>query len=342
VTPPLRGRIVLQETRLPFTGVLSTERVLVAIDDTGSPVSVNVTQRLMLNGLGDYTFAVPGPVLDVAASPGSASEPGLRRGAILWSGFSPGHKTLAARARLRLEAAQPALPVRLTLARDGGALTLRVENISATPAALLIGPSSAVETADALDKTRRTARLRPALDELYVNVPRRPRTRDTRIAASLRVTGELRFPGGRRVPVNVVLGDGGANDFVLRVANDSGVPSVHLVVQPVVPSKLLTPPGGSKTWAEAVRRGRIDPSRLLEVASRARLTIARALDYETFLVNPDPHGTSRAVYVYETAAKPAPVTQPPQRHDRSGWTTLATAAILILGAGGLVVLWAHN
>lgn len=316
--------------------------MLVAIDDTGSPVSVNVSQRLMLNGLGDYAFAVPGPVLDVAAARGSASEPGLRRGAILWSGFSPGHKTLAARATVRLAAARPALPLRLTLVRDGGGLTLRIENVSDLPATLLVGPSSAAETAAALDKTRRTARLRPALDELYVNVPRKPRAQDTRIAATLRVTGELGFAGGRFVPVNVVLGDGGANDFVLRLANESGEPIVRLVVQPVTPTKLLTPPGGSKTWAEAVRSGRINPSHLLEVASRARLAIARALDYETFLVNPDPHGSSRAVYVYETAAKAAPVTQPPQRHDRSGWTTLATAAILILGAGGLVVLWSHN
>lgn len=342
MTPPLRGPIVLQETRLPFQGVLSSQRVLVGIDSTGSPVSVNVIQRLTLNGLGDYTFAVPAPVTDVSAAAGSASEPGLRQGAILWSGFSPGHKTLAARATVRLTAALPALPLRLTLARHGGGLTLRIENVSDLPATLLVGPSSAAETAAALDKTRRTARLRPALDELYVNVPRQPRAQDTRIAATLRVTGELRFPGGRRAPVEVVLGDGGANDFVLRVANETGVPSVRLVVQPVVPSKLLTPPGGSKTWAESVRRGRIDPARLLEVASRARLTLARALDYETFLVNPDPHGSSRAVYVYETAAKAAPVTQTQPRDGGSGWTTAAIAAILILGAGGLVVLWAHN
>jgi hypothetical protein len=119
------------------------------------------------------------------------------------------------------------------------------------------------------------------------------------------------------------------------------VPKVRLVAEPAVPSSLLTPPGGSKTWVEAVRRGRVDPARLLETASRSRLAVARALDYETFLVNPDPRGSSRAVYVYETASS-TPVAALPQRHDRSGWTTLATAAILILGAGGLVVLWAHH
>jgi hypothetical protein len=322
---------------------VNAQRVLVGIDNTGSPVSVNVIQRLTLNGLGDYTFSVPAPVTDVVAAPGSASEPGLRQGAILWSGFSPGHKTLAARATVRLAAARPGLPLRLTIVRDGGGLTLRIENVSDLPATLLVGPSSAAETAAALDKTRRTARLRPALDELYVNVPRQPRAQDTRVTATLRVTGELRFPGGRRVPVSVVLGDGGANDFVVRVANASGVPRVRLLVLPVTPSKLLTPPGGSKTWAEAVRRGRIDPARLLEVASRARLALARSLDYESFLVNPDPHGSSRAVYVYETAAKTAPVVTPrPGDSGGNGWTTLAVATLMILGAGGLVVLWAHH
>ena len=104
VTPPLRGNPVFTETRFPLKGILNAERVLVGIDATGKPVSVDVVQRLTLNGLGDYTFAVPGPVTDVTSAPGSASEPGLRQGAILWSGFSSGQKTLAARAALRLTA----------------------------------------------------------------------------------------------------------------------------------------------------------------------------------------------------------------------------------------------
>ena len=90
VTPPLRGTAVLLETRLPTKPVVDDQRVLVGIDPAGVPVSVTVVQRLTLRGLGDYTFAVPGPIIDVVAAPGSASEPGLRQGTILWSGFSPG------------------------------------------------------------------------------------------------------------------------------------------------------------------------------------------------------------------------------------------------------------
>jgi hypothetical protein len=343
VTPPLRGNTVLNETRLPFRGMPSAERVLVGIDATGAPMSVDVVQRLTLIGLGDYTFAVPGPVTDVNSAPGSASEPGLRRGAILWSGFSPGRKTLAARAALRLSAAAPALPFRLTIAREGGVLTLRGENVTQLPSTLLVGPASPAETAAALDETRRVSRRGPALQDIYVEVPRAPHAKQEQILAPLRIKGELRFSGGRRIPLDYLLGDGGPRSFVLRVPGVSGAPKVRLLVQAVTPVKLLTPPGGSKTWVNAVRTLRVDPAKLLELASRVRLTLARAIDYQAFLVNPDPRGTSQAAYVYETAAESAPVASP-QRNDSGGneSTTVVVAALMVLAAGGLVVLWAHH
>jgi hypothetical protein len=343
VTPPLRGNQVLLETRLPFKATKSVQRVLIGIDGDGAPVSVDVVQRLTLSGLGDYTFAVPGPVTDVVAAPGSASDPGLRQGAILWSGFSPGKKVLAARASLRLGAAATALPLRLTITRQGGTLTLTGENVSGVPGDVLVGPSSASDTAAALDKTRQTARLRPALQELYVGVPRLPKGTQERIWAPLHVTGELRFAGGRRVPLDYVLGDGRPLRFVLIVPGVSGDPKVRIVVESVSPAKLLTPPSGSTTWAAAVRAHRVDPAQLLEIASRARLAIARAIDYETFVVNPDPRGVSSATYVYETAPKPAAVALPASTDSNgNGWTAVAFTALALLGAGGLMVLWAHH
>jgi hypothetical protein len=344
VTPPLRGNQVFAETRFPVKGIRNAERVLVGIDANGRPVSVDVVQRLTLNGLGDYTFAVPGPVVDVTSAPGSASEPGLRQGAILWSGFSSGRKTLAARAALRLSAAAPVLPFRLTIVREGGALTVRGENVSQLPSQLLFGPSSAAETAAALDETRRTSRREPALQNLYVAVPRTPQAKQEQILAPLRITGEIRFAGGRLVgPFDYVLGDAGPRSFVLRVPDVSGEAKVRIVVRPVTPTKLLTPPGGSKTWVDAVRRGRVDPARLLELASRARLTLARAIDYQAFLINPDPRGTSQAVYVYETSSKSTPVAAPrPSESGGNGWTTLVVATLMVIGGAGLVVLWAHH
>jgi hypothetical protein len=336
VTPPLRGAPVLNETRFPATGVRNSERVLVGIDATGKPLSVDVIQRLTLVGLGDYTFAVPGPVTGVSAVLGSASEPGLRQGSILWSGFSPGRKVLAARATLRLAAAALVLPFRLTITQDGGTLTLRGENVSQLPSTVPVGPSSGAEVAAALDATRAGSLRRPALQEVYVGVPGAPRTVQEPIAAPLRVTGEV-----GRIPVRYLLGDGGPNSFVLRVPAASA-PKLRIVVRAVTPARLLTPPGGSATWVDALRRRRVEPGRILELASRARLSLARAIDYQAFLANPDPHGTSEATYVYETAAKPAPAAGPQPASGGNGWTTLVLAAAVVLAAGGLVVLWAHH
>lgn len=316
--------------------------MLVGIDAAGAPVSVRVVQRLTLHGLGDYTFAVPGPAVDVTAAPGSASEPGLRRGSILWSGFSPGQKTLAARAALRLAAAAPALPARVTITQADGTVTLRVDDTTGTPGLLLAGPADARAAAAALDATRRTARDRPVLHDIYVLAPRPPKSKRERIFAPVRVTGDVRFAGGRRVPVDALLGDRGPHHLVVRVANVSGEPVVRLVVRAVPPSRLLAPPRGSTTWQEAVRAHRVDPSRLLELASRARLTTARARDFQTFLVNPDPRGTSSATYVYATAPAAVAAQPGPSAHKRRDRTSAIVVVLLVLAAGGLVVLWAHS
>ena len=87
-----RRRTAPAEVLYPARDDERPERVLVGIDTTGKPVSVAVVQRLTLQKLGDYSFAVPGPIADVEAAPGSDSEPGLRHDAILWSGFSPARR----------------------------------------------------------------------------------------------------------------------------------------------------------------------------------------------------------------------------------------------------------
>ena len=126
--PPLIGSTTAIAESLVPQGTTSAEEVRVGVDATGKPVSVVVLQRLKLSKLGDYTFAVPGPVAGVEAAPGSDSDPGLRQDAIVWAGFSPGHKTLAARVTTRVKPAAPLLPLRLTLTRTSDALVVRGEN----------------------------------------------------------------------------------------------------------------------------------------------------------------------------------------------------------------------
>ena len=158
--PPLAGSSAPTTEVLFPPGMTSDQRVLVGIDTTGKPVSVAVVQRLRLRNLGDYSFAVSGPIVDVEAAPGTDSEPGLRRDAILWSGFSPGKKTLAARATLRLRARVGAC-CRSAHARAEKAtpLVLRGENMTAAPGPVLLGDLSVQE---ACAGARRDATAAPA------------------------------------------------------------------------------------------------------------------------------------------------------------------------------------
>ena len=57
-------------------------------------------QRLDVSQPGDYYFTIGAPVTDVAPAYGSQSTPGLRAATILWAGFNPGKRVLAARATL--------------------------------------------------------------------------------------------------------------------------------------------------------------------------------------------------------------------------------------------------
>ncbi|HJP67252.1 MAG TPA: hypothetical protein VKA30_13225 [Actinomycetota bacterium] len=148
--------------------VRDAERITVTIRPDGTPVSVDVVQRLTLSGLGDFDFTVAGPARDVQALPGSGNEPGLRRGAILWEGFSAGTKRLAAQAQLfpELEAVRLPLSVRIA-ATVGGAsilsgparsgplrLTVSVANRTAIPIALPAATADPATVAPALDAIR--------------------------------------------------------------------------------------------------------------------------------------------------------------------------------------------
>jgi hypothetical protein len=322
--PPLTAANVSGEVLYP-PGMTSDQKVLVGIDAAGKPVSLHVVQRLELPKLGDYSFTVPGPISDVEAAPGSDSQPGLRRDAILWSGFSAGKKTLAARATLRPGAAASRLPLRVSIARDGDTLVVRGENVAVARAPVLVGPLSLREAAKALRQTRRYLALGAAAPDIYATVRATPLSRSERIIAPLDVQGQV---GSERF--HYVLGDGRPLRFERRVAHARKDAKVRLVVTPVPPQRLL------QTRPRNVERA-------LSLVARARLTVARELQFHNFLANPNPTGRSTAAYVYETAkasAAPKPVT--PSDDSGSSWPTLLAVALAILGAGTLVVLWANS
>jgi hypothetical protein len=346
-SPPLVGKTAVTGglTRYVFH-IRNDQRVLVGVDENGSPTSVRVRQRLDVRGRGDYQFAISGPITDVLPGPGSDSEPGLRVDQVLWAGFSPGHKVLAADATLRRGDATQYLPLRLELERAGDGVTLTATNATTTPELEYAGTVRPRQIAALLDRTRRSAlageRLTAAYATFYGLV--RQRSRKVQIEAPLQVVGELRVGDGQPVRFDRTLGDG--LPLALRVhASGSGEPHVRLTARPIPVERQLRPPGAS-TWTAALKRRPLPAPLLLRRLLESRMRLVRADQYQTFLSNPDADGPSRTIYVYETAKEPQRRAAPaPASNDDGGSSPLVLLLAIggaVLGAGAGLVAWAHS
>jgi hypothetical protein len=344
-SPPLVGGGVLANVYLtPGLHVDSAERVSVGVDGTGKPSAIAVEQALTVHGKGDYQLSVSGPIADVRRGRGSQSEPGFRNDQVLWAGFSPGTKRLAARVELRVPPAAPYLPLRLHLTREDGGVTLTITNATATPVQSYEGVVRPREIAKLLDQTRRSSlageRVKAAFATIFgeVRVPERP----LRIEAPLRVEGELRLPGGEPVRFSRVLGDGQPLSFGVH-AQGSGKPELDLEARTAPVVRLLRPPGAS-TWEAAIRRRPIPAAKLLSLLIGARFRLVRSDQFQTFLADPDADGRSRAVYDYTVAAAAPEHVAVPDRNG--GGSDTLRIVLVVLGslvvAGGGLVAWAHS
>jgi hypothetical protein len=85
-------------SHVPST-VSTREDVAVAVNGAGTPVSVRLDEHLHVNGTGPYLIYERGPAR--AAIPlGGSLPPVLELGTVVWQGFSPGGRDLAARLQL--------------------------------------------------------------------------------------------------------------------------------------------------------------------------------------------------------------------------------------------------
>jgi hypothetical protein len=325
--PPLTGAASGErEPQLFHQGVASREHVVVGVDAAGRPVSVSVVQRLRVSGMGDYLYTVPAPVLSVARTDDSQSQPGQRAGAILWAGFSPGVRLLGARVRLGLAHAGAVLPLRLSIRVAAGQVVLTLRNTTSTRVQTASARGDVRTLMHVLDLARRGVYPRGGVG-VTVQTPVLPR--EAIVEAPFAVRGEVSFRGGRRRQFSFVLGDGRPLSRVLRF---SGVaPVIHVTAEPVLPRRTLA--------AGAALNSR----QLLAVAEDAYLRAARVHQYETFLANPGLGRTSSSAdYTYVSAAPRAvPV---PTTHHGGGLGTLGLVLVVAGGivlAGGLVVVWAQ-
>lgn len=355
-SPPLVAGGAPPPASLPFAiRGRAVERVLAGVGPDGKLVSLRVLHQLVLTGKGDYLIVVGAPVEDVRAGAGSDSQPGLRTGQILWSGFSPGKKVLAADAQLRARAAGPFLPLRLRAVREGNRYSLTVTNATTVSQIAYAGNGFPRQLAGLLDQTRRESLAGEQLTTVYASVDGLVRVRKdaARTSAPLRVEGSLRFPDapesasggtvrGKTVTFSAVLGDDSPLSLGVDVRG-GGAPRLHVAARPTKLVRALVPPGGP-SWAAAVRRRAIPADVLLRRLIDTRMQLVRSDQYQAFLSNPDPQGTNRTVYVYESAAAPRQRAAPtPEPGSGGGGLVLALAiAGSVLGAGAVLVLWAHS
>jgi hypothetical protein len=213
--------------------VRNDEVVLVALDGAGRPAVVELEQRLTITGEGDYAVRERGPARMV--TPLEDLEPPVAKfGAVVWQGFSPGERELAARLLLDplLEAQRLPLSVTVSFTPAGGGaarplepggrvpaagtVTVTFTNTTTQPAELPTAadaPAGAVATLlDALlgraikDRQRLEAHLGPVAHDTPGSVPTGTRlpAGGSGLPAQVDVRGPARVSDAQSVALNLV------------------------------------------------------------------------------------------------------------------------------------------
>jgi hypothetical protein len=304
-----------------FRGLSNRERIVVGLDPDGKPNSIRVLHTIRLRRLGDYVLAVPAPVLSVTPGPGTESQPGRRENQILWEGFSPGRRVLAAWADLRVAESVAGLPVvvevepREVVIRNATAVTVPSFTADVVPASI----------AEVDARVRAAVRENVFAEGLNVALRGGQTREEVRVAAPLDVQGTVSV-SGERVPFSGRLD--GLRRSELRVPIPDGEPEVELQV---------------RTADIELPRPASDPRGLLAQTIQLELTYARKRQFDQFLKSPDQTGPSSATYVYRTAAAPQPAAEATPQSDEDhalGWIVLGLLLVATLPVAA--VAWARS
>ena len=330
--PPLPAAAALTETRFPGS-LSSTQVVRVTIDGSGHPFRVIDLDRISITRKGDYSFGIGAPVEDVRAAPGSDSEPGLRAGAVVWQGFSPGRRSLGAAIMLRSQVAVSALPLRIEI--DGSRLRL----VNATTAAVTTVDANvpAREVARALDAARMA--LESGAPSPAPVVRASGAIHDVRVLARvpLQVRGTVRYADRPARQVAAVVGAD-----PLQIEGTGDLKALELVVSVPDPAAILRPPGAGD-WLDLGRSGRLPGGRgATRLAASRLLAAALAGQFQEFLANPDTSGVARTSYRYAIAARPQPAAAESTGAGHAWPVAVAVALGFVATAAGALVLWAHS
>ena len=191
--------------------VVNDERLFVGLAGDGAVRTVTAEQRLTLEGEGDYAIRERGPARS-AVSLSRENPPVTRRGAVVWQGFSPGRRDLAARLVLDPQIEASHLPLSTTVAYAGpdgvphplgpggrvpgaGTVTVTVTNTTSQPQDLPTAADvDAAAVAPLLDRALAVSR-RPGAARL-------PSTDDA-LPATLQAAGVAEVAGSQAVPLRL-------------------------------------------------------------------------------------------------------------------------------------------
>ncbi len=345
--------------------VVNDEVVLVGLGAGGVPAEVLVEQRLRLSGQGDYQVRERGPARASEAL-GDEPPPVTKFGAVVWQGFSPGSRELAARLTLDPVLEAPRLPLQITV--DGpvgpggeitgaGTVVLTLTNATSQPATLpTAADAPAVEVAAGLDLALAAAAAPgPRLPAAGAGLPQAvaasgPARASGATGVPLRVTGSVLggrvsgpavspVPGGAAVAGT--LPPGASAELRVEIEPSTRL-DLDLTVVPALDPRTLQPPDGAASWAAwaaagpppAARRAALD----LLVATAA--TGARATSYSPYLGADLPGtGTTEFHYAFEVAR--AGLAFEPALEAKPAAIALAGVAVLLLLGNG-VLLWRRN
>jgi hypothetical protein len=328
-TPPLAPKV---DGPLPlqprfFRRAPSRERVVVGLDEDGTPNSIRVQQTIVLKRLGDYVFAIPAPVKTVFPGPDTGSPPGQRTNQILWQGFSPGIRELAVVADLRVPESAPFLPVKVRVEKSGARNVVVIENVTGVTAKSYTADVEPTGLAQVLGRIRNAIRRNFTAEGLNVEVHGPQHPVDVGVAAPLLVSGTVQGGAGSRRFTAVL---DGIDRTELRVfVPGPGTPEISMRV----------------STADVTDRVRPTQSVRTQLASTIdlELTYARKRQYDQFLSGADPTGRNSTIYVYRTA--PRPVTAAPLESSGSGDNTMGWIALAVLLVAALpvaAVVWARS
>jgi hypothetical protein len=345
--------------------VIDSESLWVQLGPTGAPARVSDTQRLVVTGIGDYVVRERGPARQ-ATPIGLTVPPVLELGTVVWQGFSPGRRPLAATLLLDPAIEAERLPMSVSLSytdargkpgrlgpggRVPGPGSVSITLTNQTTAGVLepIATGAPASVAAAMQLLL-TAADRPvpgapptAGAGLPTSIPGQVSAEQVdQVTAPLLVAGWLRLasgkatvaglgitgvPGGARVSGTL----DGSVTFTLHAAT-AGTLMIDLTAQPWLDPRLLSPPAPYPSWAAWAADG---PASSAVNAATAQLisgaaAAARAAEYTPYL-EADVSGHAVSTFRYTVAPAQRVHLAVPTRLQAAG---VAAACVALLAIGG--------